>query len=310
MKTRNKHITLFTTTGCLTFEALEEYVLGELDKIQRQKIKSHVKHCDMCREAIEGYRLSDNRNKAFLRVKRINKNIYKSYGNSGSAGRKGSLFVGKSVAYHAAASIIILLGLFGYFRLNENETQQNGRRLLGDNIEISDSGYYNNYLGELDYLYTETEEKKPEFNTIEKKLSNNEKESLDLIYELDKEIQDLITTEAKKVVGNKQKYILLNDMIIGDSEQPEFLTSIKDPFDIYVRKKIDSLLEIPNIQYEITAEFVVSKEGMIKHPKILSSSNSELDDFTKKVLEESHWKPATINSTPVDYPVRLQIVKE
>jgi TonB family protein len=113
MKKTGKINKLFLPDGCLTGFALEHFLAGDLNKSNRQLVEQHLATCEMCRDAVEGYRsehiqviLDDLNEKIQSRITNVNKNKIDD-----------TLTHRKIIPYISlAASLILLVGLFFMFR--------------------------------------------------------------------------------------------------------------------------------------------------------------------------------------------------
>ncbi len=103
----------FNESGCLTLEALEKYLNNELDGDDFKIINNHLKECELCSDALEGLELVKDKEKLNSMISEINENLNSKLksGNNVRKMRSDKLFY-----YSAAAVIIILFGLFSYFK--------------------------------------------------------------------------------------------------------------------------------------------------------------------------------------------------
>lgn len=53
----NEEIRLFTETGCLELRTIQLLNAGKLSKEELRKVEKHLSSCDLCRDAVSGYRL-------------------------------------------------------------------------------------------------------------------------------------------------------------------------------------------------------------------------------------------------------------
>jgi hypothetical protein len=60
-----KNNKLFSASGCLTGQAINEYLNGSLSATERKSIEAHLKNCQICSEAIKGFQ--NYRNTTFIR---------------------------------------------------------------------------------------------------------------------------------------------------------------------------------------------------------------------------------------------------
>ncbi len=304
--TRNyKHTGYFFKNGCITQNAIKAYLFEKPEKKLQKEIETHIQKCQMCREAIEGFRQVRNQGLAESSIARIDRRIDQHVFSSGPRNKRMQKIT--NPVYWMAASILLIVGFYGYVSMRGEKVQpskaevEHNQRLLGENVFQVGSVNYFSILGNGNDLLQD--KNVPQTTTSELQDINNKTELSE-----DEERNGISKNSFTKKTS---KYLIKNDMIIRDSKTPELLKPINYPFDIFIQKKIDSLLESTQIKYSITAEFVVSREGKVKKPRIVESNNTRVDAFTLKVLQESpDWKPATINDTPVDYPVKIHIRKD
>lgn len=120
MSESNTHIDLFTTSGCLTQEVLKRYSSDLLTNLQKEEVNGHLETCELCSDALEGMQLLSDPQKLDKIVLEINDNL------------KSNLVQHKSqnrfYYFAAAASILILIGVFSYFRfyIQDQNTQLTG----------------------------------------------------------------------------------------------------------------------------------------------------------------------------------------
>jgi predicted anti-sigma-YlaC factor YlaD len=77
---------MFTPGGCLTFHAIHAYLEGSASLSVKARIEEHLRHCQMCSEALEG--IKSQQGKSF--VQRDLDYISKSFRNKYSRQHKGS----------------------------------------------------------------------------------------------------------------------------------------------------------------------------------------------------------------------------
>lgn len=115
MNDSNTHINLFTKSGCLTTEALKGYSSNELSSLQKEEVDRHLESCELCTDAMEGLQLLSDPQKINSIVSEINKNL-KS--NILQKQLKKNTVPNRLFYYAAAASVIILFGLYFYLQNN------------------------------------------------------------------------------------------------------------------------------------------------------------------------------------------------
>lgn len=118
MSESNKHIYLFTNAGCLTTEALKGYCTDTLSEIEKHQVQGHLETCELCSDAFEGLLLMTDPGKLNSIVAEINENLKNTLPDADKT--QSAKFRSPTNLYYfaAAASILILIGVFSYFRFN------------------------------------------------------------------------------------------------------------------------------------------------------------------------------------------------
>ena len=113
MKKSGKTNKLFLPDGCLTGYALEHFLAGDLNKSNRQLVEQHLTTCEMCRDAVEGYR-SEHIHKI---PDDLNEKIQSKITNINNNTINKPLIHRKIIPYISlAATLILFIGLFFMFR--------------------------------------------------------------------------------------------------------------------------------------------------------------------------------------------------
>lgn len=128
---KDKKISLFLASGCLTPEAIRLFNDGELTVENMKKIRLHLEECLLCKEAVEGFKLMPDFKEQEEAVLDIRKGLFWLFY------KKRELYpreikirrVYKYVA--AVASVIIIAGMFSiyHFLLKQDNN------MIADNIE-------------------------------------------------------------------------------------------------------------------------------------------------------------------------------
>lgn len=113
MSERNTHIELFTSSGCLSTEALQIYTSDKLASIQKKEVDAHLENCEMCSDALEGMRLLSDPQKLDKIVLEINENLKNKLVQKQS---KKNTVHNRLYYLAAAASVLVLIGVFSYFK--------------------------------------------------------------------------------------------------------------------------------------------------------------------------------------------------
>jgi len=125
MSESNTHIDLFTTSGCLTQEALKRYSSDLLTNLQKEEVNGHLETCELCSDALEGMQLLSDPQKLDKIILEINENLKSNLIQHQSQKDKSQ---NRIYYFAAAASILILIVVFSYFRfyIQDQNTQLTG----------------------------------------------------------------------------------------------------------------------------------------------------------------------------------------
>ena len=109
----------FTESGCLNLEALKKYRSSGLSEQEKEIIKAHLEKCELCADALEGLSLISDQEKLADIVNEINENLRDnlSGGKEKVAQKSKTIKIHNRVLYFSiAASVLILIGIFSYFK--------------------------------------------------------------------------------------------------------------------------------------------------------------------------------------------------
>ena len=123
---KNKY---FNESGCLTLEALEKYRSGKLEGNDLETVSSHLAGCDLCSDALEGLELIKDRDKLNSVISEINENLNKNLLQNQKVRKTAN---NRVFYFSAAATIIILLGIFSYFKFYVNKFDTGISEYSGD----------------------------------------------------------------------------------------------------------------------------------------------------------------------------------
>jgi len=128
---KNKKISLFLVSGCLTPEAIRLFNDGKLTGENLKEIHRHHEECPLCQEAVEGFKLMPDFKEQEEAMQDIKRGLFSLLNEKRelSAGEMKIRRVYKYVA--AAASVIIIAGMFSiyHFLLRQDNN------MIADNIE-------------------------------------------------------------------------------------------------------------------------------------------------------------------------------
>ena len=116
----NKYDGLFTPSGCLTSETLRRYEDSSLNTREKKAIEKHLSECELCSDAVEGLKLMNNPEKISSIVAEINKNLnYNLTRGNLPITQRHRRITDRFLYISAAASVLILVGVFAYLKLNK-----------------------------------------------------------------------------------------------------------------------------------------------------------------------------------------------
>ncbi len=106
---------LFNASGCLTLDAINRYHSGTLSNKELEEVRQHMEECEMCRDAVEGYKHLTDLKRQHELVYTLQKTIRGRY-----LTRPQKMHYNRDRRIHpkmiyisAAATILIILGIFG-----------------------------------------------------------------------------------------------------------------------------------------------------------------------------------------------------
>lgn len=116
----NNHLNigrLFNQSGCLYFDTLQRYQRKNLNSSERELVENHLKECQLCREALEGFARIPDQVRQQEHIDSLKKQLWEKIGQRKVkwAEVSSKRFNRKLVYISVAASIAIIMGLFGIF---------------------------------------------------------------------------------------------------------------------------------------------------------------------------------------------------
>lgn len=113
------HNRLFSPGGCLTPLAIRGYLDGTLRLNGRIMVEEHLKKCQFCKEALEGYKSRGAKNYLHSDVEYLSRKVRRAYhSRSYSPGRRMPMFI----VFTLAVFLIILAFIF--YILHQNIINQ------------------------------------------------------------------------------------------------------------------------------------------------------------------------------------------
>lgn len=116
----NNHLNtgrLFNRSGCLYFDTLQRYQRKNLNSSERELVENHLKECQLCREALEGFARIPDQVRQQEHIDSLKKQLLEKIGQRKLkwAEVSSQRFNRKLVYISVAASVAIIMGLFGIF---------------------------------------------------------------------------------------------------------------------------------------------------------------------------------------------------
>jgi hypothetical protein len=113
------HNRLFSPGGCLTPLAIRSYLDGTLRLIGRMQVEEHLKKCNLCTEALEGYKSRGSNNYLHSDVEYLSRKVRRAYNTrSYSPGRRLPVFIPLTLA------VFLLILVLIFFVLHQNIINQ------------------------------------------------------------------------------------------------------------------------------------------------------------------------------------------
>lgn len=334
--TQYQNIKLFNPSGCLSIDALTGLHSNSLNKRSLQKVNDHLKECDLCQDAFEGFKLVNNPVKINEIVTEINYNLKsKLIGHEIESNKPNKQI--RIIAFSAAASIIILFGLFFLI----TQTQKSSFIETANNIPAIEN------LPTIPIPDTSTNQKTESSNPSEKDeevlfpAGIDEKEMdvafLSDTYESQEFYLEAIVLstvpamnlqaanqagDIETVIDNKEtlniemeeekeNIELRAEQIFSIVEQmPEFPQGYEE-----LSKYLKSNLQYPQearemkISGKVFISFIVEENGNITNAKILRGIGGGCDEAALEIIEAMpDWNPGKQNGKAVKVQFNMPIV--
>lgn len=135
MPTTNNIKKLFTISGCISPEGMQRYVSGTLTAAEKELIDAHLGTCELCTDALGGFQQHNNPAKVALAVTDINRQLHQKFLRIQTKKMRERSMVS---VFSAAATIILITGLFYLMKQREIYRERLLAYSLQDSITISD----------------------------------------------------------------------------------------------------------------------------------------------------------------------------
>ncbi len=268
MPTTDDITRLFNISGCISHEGMQRYCNGTLTAAEKKLIDTHLESCELCSDAMEGYRQHSNPEKVSHAVIDLNRQLHQRFLiiQTRKIRERSMLSV-----FSAAATIILIAGLFFLMKQREIYRERLLSYSLQDSLIISD---------------------------IKTSKSNAYRdESVNLIQESERRTENnLVTVRAENPdVGSKSK------QLTTESIELALVDDIKEKPEIDNQKSLaDSLnlAEAMNPEPEVTVTGYASKVATRKQQKNYQSlpAASEADNsLSEEVFIMAEEMPRFMN---------------
>lgn len=333
---KQNKINYFTPSGCLSVDAMKGLHSSNLEKDILKKINDHLEECELCQDAYEGFTLINNPDKITEIVNEINYNFKSKLSTPKIHPIKPNNQV-LIIAFSAAASIIIILGLFFLFNQNQKETfvkqvnnieikeeipsipipdtntnqelkpfnpsveDRKNMHQVGHKEDVRDDAFLSDtYESQEFYLEAIVLSTVPSMN-----LNPNNAEVED---KSDIEVEEELNIEVEEEMGN---LALREDQVFTIVEQmPEFPEGYEE-----LSKYLKSNLQYPQearekrISGRVFISFIVEENGNITHAKIVRGIGGGCDEEAREVIESMpDWIPGKQKGKAVKVQFNMPIV--
>jgi len=269
MSESNIHIDLFTKSGCLTTEALKGYISDVFSDLEKDRIKNHLNSCELCSDALEGLQLISDSHKIDLIVSEIKENLEKTLPNS--KGTQSEKFKKQTRLYYfaVAASVLILIGVFSYFRFY----WQNQNSEISALIEKPEP----KFVEEIKLLPEESgEEEAPSQAANESKpippIDIHKEKSDKPVEEVDEILNEIVIEEPiATILSDEQTQYIIN----GDAMDAKGVSSQDKATNGEIQLNSISAETSPAVAKKSSRKFSVENNSMI-NPDSISESNSTI----------------------------------
>lgn len=297
MSESNTDINLFTNSGCLTTDALKGYISATLSDVEKNQAQNHLEDCELCSDALEGLQLLTDPDKLDSIVTEINENVQNRHVEIIQTKKLKSQ---KRLYYFAAAaSILILIGVFSYFRFYWQTTNSEIATLtekapIEETVEINVTS--DNLENEeiVEEKFNESKSTVVSSNKNEKKeipIANNDDQLLD---EMDRDIEIAMEktdlTENQKGIAEQtiEKVIKAEPTFMADNEEPSLYIEGEDA----VNSKGMVMDEVVSYEDQIVSEMQMSPQSPQLSKK--SRQNSSMETSSNNIINPDSLSDSTL----------------
>ncbi len=119
MANQKKHNALFTPSGCLKSKTFQLYLSLSLHAKENEAVEKHLAECALCSDALEGLKQIENHEQLSVVLNKLTDNLNKKLSTGIVAVKSKKRIISERILYFsAAASVVILVGLFILFKMN------------------------------------------------------------------------------------------------------------------------------------------------------------------------------------------------
>lgn len=219
---------LFTSAGCLTLETMKRHSASTLSQEDKIQVDEHLESCKLCSDALEGLLLVSNPEKIDSIVSEINENLRSKLPTEKPV--RTIRLTNRMYYMAAAASVIIFIGVFSYFRfyMQDQNTQLS---VVTEKTEDEKGSNFKTATDDMkaEDVVEEVEESVPSSPTKEehKKIVATDKSQVDIqALEDDSDMELVIDNISIPEVDQRETTDIIEKTII---EQPSAAGSAEEP---------------------------------------------------------------------------------
>lgn len=337
MTKSGRHIRLFTKQGCLTADAIQGIMKGELSVKQEEEVSKHLESCEFCREAIAGTVYFDDEKEFAGGISDLQRTW-----NARNKKKDKSFKVATAGLVSIAATFLVLVGVGIFYLGNKQNTGDSVSDILTRGVlldsaimhveihpEKADQKYAELYAYEqnsrLQYQADSTEKQlayligKIENAEVYAKAIDPKKSGLETTTQKNTDAQVRHLRYPYVITNKPPPHLELkmpeeeydrNDLFIIVEEMPEFRGGDLNLFRQYVRKNIQYPREAieKHIYGRVYVQFTINKTGTLTDARLIKGVHPLLDREVLRVINSSPlWEPGKQREKPVDVSILMPV---
>jgi protein TonB len=271
---------LFNQAGCLLFDTLQRYQRDDLNPSEKKLVENHLKYCELCRDALDGYALYPDKVKQQEHLSSLKEQLWIKIRHRKGRLAKPSLrrFNRKFVYISVAASILIIVSFFGIFYSEFIHRPE----LIADNVNEEKPN-------EMEKESTYLEEEIEEVVSLDNVLGEPE-EKMDLKAE---DVEDLEIESEEQTLSSKSVVDKITEARLVRTDTIDILHEIAGvAYTESISENEDTILIAQN-QPEAIEKTDTESKGIIAKPKVemISAEYSPKSRKKSKSLFPEHVSP-------------------